>query len=159
MHQFSSGEIDILVSTSVVEVGVDVPNATIMMIEGAERFGLAQLHQFRGRVGRGEHASYCLLFPTNYSPDALKRLDALVQNDSGFRLAEIDLQLRGPGQVFGIQQSGLPDLKMATLSDQTTVKDSNQAALILLKEDPKLAKFPLLAKKMADTAKTMVIGD
>lgn len=159
MQKFSKGEIDILVSTSVVEVGVDVPNATIMMIEGAERFGLAQLHQFRGRVGRGAHDSYCLLFPSSYSPDALKRLEALVKYDSGFRLAEIDLQLRGPGEVFGTQQSGLPDLKMASLSDASTVTDTRKAALEILKQDPKLESHKSLQIKMAEMAKTMVVGD
>ncbi len=159
MAQFSKGEIDILVSTSVVEVGVDVPNATIMMIEGAERFGLAQLHQFRGRVGRGVHDSYCLLFPSSYSPDAIKRLEALVKYDSGFKLAEIDLQLRGPGEVFGTAQSGLPDLKMASLSDASTVTDTRKAALTILKNDPKLDSHKNLQMKMSEMAKTMVVGD
>lgn len=150
MSRFSKGEIQILVSTSVVEVGVDVPNATIMMIEGAERFGLAQLHQFRGRVGRGSEQSFCLLFPTTPSPENLKRLGALVNHDSGFKLAEIDLQIRGPGQVFGTAQSGLPDLRMANLSDSLTIKKSREAVEVLIAEDPMLKKYPLLLEKIAE---------
>ncbi len=150
MQKFASGEVHILVSTSVVEVGVDVPNATIMMIEGAERFGLAQLHQFRGRVGRGSHESYCLLFPTFPSPENVKRLGALVKHDSGFKLAEIDLEIRGPGQVFGTQQSGMPDLRMATLSDAITIKQSREAAEKLIEEDSLLKKYPLLLEKIAE---------
>lgn len=150
MQQFAEGTIQILVSTAVVEVGVDVPNATIMMIEGAERFGLAQLHQFRGRVGRGVHQSYCLLFPSIHSPVVLKRLHALVEHSSGFKLAEIDLQIRGPGEVFGTAQSGIPDLRMATLSDVKTIAEAREAALALLEEDSSLAHYPLLQQKISE---------
>ena len=134
MNSFSAGEIQILVSTAVVEVGVDVPNATIMMIEGAERFGLAQLHQFRGRVGRSDQKSYCFLFPTLQNPQIFQRLHALEKYNSGFRLAEIDLQLRGPGAVYGTAQSGIPDLKMANLTDSITIKEARETAEMIIEK-------------------------
>lgn len=127
MEAFEKGEYDLLVSTAVVEVGVDVPNATIMLIEGAERFGLAQLHQFRGRVGRGADQSYCFLFPSE-DIGATQRLRALEKYDNGFQLAEIDLHLRGAGEVFGIRQSGIPDLKMASLFDARVIAAARAAA-------------------------------
>lgn len=150
MQEFAAGKSDILVSTAVVEVGVDVPKATIMMIEGAERFGLAQLHQFRGRVGRGSEQSYCFLFPSFETPQTMKRLQALVKHNSGFKLAEIDLQLRGPGEVFGIAQSGIPDLKMATLTDASTIKQARECAEMIIEEDPKVEKYPELLKKITE---------
>ncbi len=146
MSDFKAGEADILVSTSVVEVGIDIPNATIMMIEGAERFGLAQLHQFRGRVGRDEHQSYCLLFTTSGSDNA--RLRALVKCKNGFELAEKDLALRGPGEFFGTNQWGLPDLSMASLSDITLVKNVREEAQKLIQKDPELKNNPALAEKL-----------
>jgi len=115
MQDFARGEIDILSSTSVVEVWVNVPNATIMCIEWAERFGLSQLHQFRGRVWRGKFQSYCYLFPSKWN--STDRLKAMERTNNGFELAEIDLELRWPGEVYGLRQSGVPDLKVASLSD------------------------------------------
>lgn len=150
MKMFAQGMYSILVSTAVVEVGVDVPNATIMLIEAADRFGLAQLHQFRGRVGRGSDQSYCFLFPASVSPNSLKRLNALVNHHSGFQLAEIDLQLRGPGEVYGTAQSGIPDLRMANLSDSTTIKQAREAAEHMIAIDPELKKYPELEKKIAE---------
>lgn len=150
MNSFSTGEIQILVSTAVVEVGVDVPNATIMMIEGAERFGLAQLHQFRGRVGRSDQKSYCFLFPTLQNPQIFQRLHALEKYNSGFQLSEIDLQLRGPGAVYGTAQSGIPDLKMASLTDSITIKEARESAETIIKQDPELKTYDELRAKIAE---------
>ncbi len=143
LRQFSEGGFDVLVTTAVVEVGIDVPNATIMLIEGAERFGLAQLHQFRGRVGRGEHKSYCLLLPSDTGADigvgAKERLSALERTHDGFELAEIDLELRGPGDFFGTRQSGLPALRMAQFSDRGLLQAARELASIIASEDPELS--------------------
>lgn len=139
MEQFRAGELDILVSTSVVEVGIDVPNATVMVIEGADRFGLAQLHQFRGRVGRSQHRSYCLLLAESPSQDAQARLDIVENTQDGFRLAEEDLKLRGPGEFFGTRQSGLPDLKAAKLSDVEVLETARAEALEIFRRDPDLS--------------------
>ncbi len=128
MQSFKGNEIQILVSTSVIEVGVDVPNATIMLIEGAERFGLSQLHQFRGRVGRGKVQSYCFLFTNASSEQTVTRLQAMTQHTDGFMLAEIDLKLRGPGEVYGIRQSGMPDLKIANLMNGILLDKVRKAA-------------------------------
>ena len=138
MRQFRDGELDILVSTAVVEVGIDVANATVMLIEGADRFGLSQLHQFRGRVGRGEHKSYCILLSDDPSEIAKERLSALEQIDDGFQLAEVDLELRGPGDFFGTRQSGLPDLRMARLSDRELLAQAREEATALIEQDPQL---------------------
>ena len=148
MADFNEGKIEILVSTSVIEVGVDVPNATVMMVEGAERFGLAQLHQFRGRVGRGEHQSYCLLFTDSPIGASRARLKALTAKSSGFDLAEIDLELRGPGDFYGAKQWGLPDLSMASLGDSFLIKETRQEAIKIIKKDPALKNYPFLAEKL-----------
>ena len=140
MRAFYNAEIDILVSTSVIEVGVDVPNSTIMLIEGANRFGLAQLHQFRGRVGRGEHQSYCLLIADSETDIAADRLKALEDTNDGFVLAEKDLEIRGPGEFFGRRQSGLPELQQASLLDMELLEITQKEARALFAEDPLLEK-------------------
>jgi ATP-dependent DNA helicase RecG len=138
MADFRDGAADVLVSTAVVEVGIDVPNATIMLIEGADRFGLSQLHQFRGRVGRGEHQSYCLLLSDSADAEENPRLKVVVENHDGFALAEEDLKLRGPGEFFGTRQSGLPDLKVAKLSDVTVLEAARRQAQRIFEDDPQL---------------------
>jgi ATP-dependent DNA helicase RecG len=148
MQRFVNGDADVLVATSVVEVGVDVPNATIMVIEGAERFGLAQLHQFRGRVGRDQHQSYCLLFEGGIDEEGSQRLAAVAATDSGFELAERDLQLRGPGQLVGLRQHGLPDMLAADLLDVALGQRARQAAIRWLDSDPGLDAWQPLSEAM-----------
>ena len=138
MRHFAAGELDILVSTSVVEVGIDVANATVMLIEGADRFGLAQLHQFRGRVGRGEAPSHCLLLAESPTSEAEERLKAVERDQDGFALAEKDLEMRGPGEFFGLRQSGLPTLKLAKLSDVSLLEIAREEARRLFRIDPDL---------------------
>ncbi|MFA6963309.1 MAG: ATP-dependent DNA helicase RecG [Patescibacteria group bacterium] len=145
MSEFASGKTQLLVSTSVIEVGVDVPNATVMMIEDAERFGLAQIHQFRGRVGRAEHQSFCFLFSNSTSDKALTRLKALESTTDGFKLAEIDLETRGAGSIFGTSQSGLIDLRMASYSDYHLIQMASEAAKETVN---KIKTLPKLAKKL-----------
>jgi ATP-dependent DNA helicase RecG len=149
MQRFRQAEHDILVSTPVVEVGIDVPNATVMLVEGADRFGLAQLHQFRGRVGRGEHQSYCLLLAGTASAEAEQRLKVIESTQDGFMLAEEDLKLRGPGEFFGTRQSGLPDLRVAKIGDLRVLEQARRAALELFNRDPDLAQpeHQLLAQR------------
>jgi ATP-dependent DNA helicase RecG len=140
MRHFRGGDLDILVSTSVVEVGIDVPGASVMMVEGAERFGLSQLHQFRGRVGRDKEQGYCLLIPEKLSPEARERLGLMERVHNGFALAEKDLELRGPGEFFGTHQSGLPNLKLAKLTDLHNLELARREAITLFQEDPDLNK-------------------
>jgi len=135
VKSFKKGKIDILVTTPVVEVGVDVPNATIMMIEAADRFGLASLHQLRGRVGRGKKKSYCLLMSDSNSDRSKVRLKAMGKFSSGFELSEIDLALRGPGEIYGTKQSGIPELKIANWEDLKMIKDTRKVAESLLKKE------------------------
>ena len=146
MQSFKNHEIDILVSTSVIEVGIDVPNATIIVIEGADRFGLSQLHQFRGRVGRGQEQSYCFLCTDSNSEIAMTRLKAMVDYSDGFMLAEIDMRLRGPGEVYGVRQSGLPDFKMANVMNGVLLDRVRKAAERFLEENPELEKYLDLKK-------------
>ncbi|WIV10814.1 ATP-dependent DNA helicase RecG [Proteiniborus sp. MB09-C3] len=139
MAEFKNGQIDVLVSTTVIEVGVNVPNANIMLIENAERFGLAQLHQLRGRVGRGNHQSYCILVNESKSRISKERMHIMEKTNDGFLIAEKDLQTRGPGEFFGTRQHGLPDLKIANLfSDINTLKISQKIAFQILEKDPNL---------------------
>ena len=153
MKKFKTHELDILVSTSVVEVGVDVPNASVMAIEGAEQFGLAQLHQFRGRVGRSEHQSYCLLFQDEESQSVSRRLKALLECNDGFLLAE-KISRYAVGDFLGTRQWGAPDLAMASLSDVSLIKAAREEALRILSKDPTLQNtrhflrtFPCSPKK------------
>ena len=140
MRQFKSGEADILVATSVIEVGVDIPNASVMVIESAERFGLAQLHQLRGRVGRGANQSYCVLISDNRNESTRKRLKTLCATTDGFLIAEEDLKMRGPGDFFGSRQHGLPQLKLASLEgDMRLLHQAQDAARGLLAQDPELS--------------------
>ncbi len=149
MRHFRDGEYQVLVSTSVVEVGVDIPNATVMLIEGANRFGLAQLHQFRGRVGRGDSQSYCLLIPETEDALENERLAAMEDTSDGFVLAERDLDQRGPGDFLGTRQSGFAELRMANLTDVRLIEKARQQALALFERDPELSET-----ENADLAKT-----
>ncbi len=158
IKQFSSGDCKILVSTTVVEVGVDVPNATVMMIENADRFGLAQLHQLRGRVGRGNKKSFCFLITDNSQSLSRERLKVLVKSNDGFEISELDLRLRGPGQVLGTRQSGMPDFVLASLVDDAGVlEEARNEALFTLKQDPFFLKNQLL-KELLDSHWTKISG-
>jgi len=147
LDEFRKRSIDALVTTPVVEVGVDVPNATVMLIEGAERFGLAQLHQLRGRVGRGSMPSECILMTDSENPSAIARLSVLERTTDGFALAEEDLKLRGPGDLYGIRQSGLPQFRMVSLTDLDLMERVRKVAESLIKKDAELTGFPLLKRK------------
>jgi len=150
MSEFLNGDLNILVATSVVEVGIDVPNTTVMMIEGADRFGLASLYQFRGRVGRSGHQSYCLLLTDSALASVNDRLKAIESAKNGFELAERDLELRGPGDFAGVRQSGLPDLAMASLTDLKLIEETREAAKQILNTDPMLKNYPLLASRLSE---------
>lgn len=155
MKDFSENKINLLISTTVVEVGIDIPNASVMIIEGAERFGLAQLYQLRGRIGRSFHQSYCFLFLENEGEKTKKRLQALIQAKNGFELAEKDLELRGPGEIFGMEQSGFSnDLKIARLSDGQIIKETRETAKNLFKNISDFKKYPLLEKKINESIQT-----
>ena len=145
MSRFKSGEVQLLVSTTVVEVGVDVPNATVMLIENADRFGLSQLHQLRGRVGRGKHKSYCVLLTENLSDDCRKRLEIMTSTTDGFKISEEDMLLRGCGDFFGESQHGLPPLKLATF-DSETLEITQKAAKKTIAKDESLESMPQLKK-------------
>ena len=148
MAKFARHELDILVATTVIEVGIDVPNATVMMIEGAERFGLAALHQLRGRVGRGEHASQCYLVTSTKAQASIDRLKALEKSRDGFRLAQIDLELRGPGEIYGRRQHGTLDLQLADATDPKLLSAVRQAALGFLTDPAAMVKYPQVAVKV-----------
>jgi ATP-dependent DNA helicase RecG len=136
LEEFRKGQIEVLISTSVIEVGIDIPSATIMVIENAERFGLAQLHQLRGRVGRGNKQSYCFVIPgIDSSKEALERLKYFSKHNSGFDVAEYDLNRRGPGEVYGLKQSGIPQFKVAQLNDLDLLKKARKVAKKLIRED------------------------
>ena len=139
MREFKTGRLHILVSTTVIEVGIDVPNASVMLVEHAERFGLSQLHQLRGRVGRGAWKSYCILLNAASSEEAKRRLTAMTETSDGFRIAEVDLSVRGPGDFFGTRQSGLPEFRVADLCrDAPLLEEARQDALLLVGRDPQL---------------------
>ncbi|MBR2929585.1 MAG: ATP-dependent DNA helicase RecG [Oscillospiraceae bacterium] len=149
MADFAGGVTHILVSTTVIEVGVDVPNATVMLVENAERFGLSQLHQLRGRVGRGKHKSYCILLSDNRNPETRERLKVMTETADGFRIAEEDLRLRGPGDFFGQRQHGLPAMRAADLScDMPLLQEAQTAAEELLRQDPGLLLHPAMREKV-----------
>ena len=151
IRAFAEGTAQVLVSTTVVEVGVDVPEASVMVIDHADRFGLAQLHQLRGRVGRGAAASHCLLINDSRNVLARQRLEVLVRSNDGFEIAEMDLRLRGPGQVLGTRQSGLPDLALASLADDGSVlEEAREEAAALISADPSLQNQPILRQLLAD---------
>jgi ATP-dependent DNA helicase RecG len=147
MSKFKSGEIELLVSTTVIEVGVDVPNATIMVVESAERFGLAQIHQLRGRVGRGEHEGHCYLVPSDDN-GVSKRLRVLTQVTDGFRLSEIDLELRGPGAIYGMRQSGALDLRIAELTDDKLIAKAKSMAEEFVNRGEDVLKYKVLADRV-----------
>jgi len=165
MLKFKKGELDILISTTILEVGIDIPNATCMIIESAERFGLSQLHQLRGRIGRGRLESFCILISDGQTEEAAMRLQAMVESNDGFRIAEEDLKIRGPGEFFGSRQHGLAELKIANpLLQMKLLKASREEAIKLLSKDPGLQERPhqLLKEKLLQSfpeyEKMMLVG-
>jgi ATP-dependent DNA helicase RecG len=161
MTHFRNKDIQILISTTVVEVGMDIPNATVMLVEGAHRFGLAQLHQLRGRVGRGEKKSYCILIPGSAEEVENQRLQAMVETNDGFILAEKDLAIRGPGQFLGTRQSGYTELKLATITDLKMIEQAREHASALFKQDPELSqeKHQVLAQAVNQFWNRQASGD
>lgn len=147
MERFASGKADILVSTTVIEVGIDIPNASVMLIEGADHFGLAQLHQLRGRVGRGAHQGYCYLVPST-SEKPSKRLRAMEHTTDGFKLAEMDLELRGPGAIYGSRQHGKLDLKIANITDTKLIKSAKDSATAFIESEDLLSNYPELEARV-----------
>jgi ATP-dependent DNA helicase RecG len=160
MEKFRRGETKALIATTVIEVGIDVPNASIMLIENAERFGLAQLHQLRGRIGRGQHKSYCILLRSaKVEAEAIEKLDIMEKTSDGFEIAEADLQLRGPGDILGTAQSGLPPLKLGDpLHDHELMRLARNAAFLLFERDPQLAapENERFRRVLAETRKLML---
>jgi ATP-dependent DNA helicase RecG len=155
MDEFRHHRLDVLVATTVIEVGVDVPNATVMIVEDADRFGLSQLHQLRGRVGRGGGASWCFLFADPTTPEGEERMHAMASSTDGFLLAETDLTIRGAGQVFGERQSGWSDLKLGRIPrDEPTVIEAREVAEQILDDDPDLSQHPQLADEV-----NAILGD
>ena len=151
MADFAAGKLDILVSTTVIEVGVDVPNAALMIVENAERFGLSQLHQLRGRVGRGRHLSYCVLMTKSRQEEAMRRLKTLAATTDGFQIAQADLEQRGPGDFFGVRQHGLPGLRVADLGcDAQLLQSAQKSAERLLSQDPELSRSLALRARVAE---------
>jgi len=149
MTKFKNQETDLLVATSIIEVGIDIPNATIMMVEDADRFGLAQLHQFRGRVGRGDQQSYCLLFTNSTTKQTTDRLKIMTTVKDGFKLAEYDLKFRGAGNIFGTEQSGYFDyLLWSALTNPLLIKQAKDSTQYLLTSDPDLNNHPRLKEKI-----------
>ena len=139
MEKFRDGGYDVLVATTVIEVGVDIPNVTVMVVEHAERYGLAQLHQLRGRIGRGKHASYCVLISEPGTEASEERLAVMAETDDGFRIAEKDMDIRGPGEFFGTRQSGLPEIRFGDIvKDFSIMEEAREDAFALVKEDPDL---------------------
>jgi len=155
LQDFAEGKIDVLVATSVVEVGVNVPNATVMLIEGAERFGLAQLHQLRGRIQRSSHPPHCFLLPETSGEMATKRLRALEKSSDGFKLAEVDLETRGAGDLFGRKQWGISDLGMEALKNIKLIRAAREEAEAIVREDRLLTKYPSLRERVEQTSTEM----
>jgi ATP-dependent DNA helicase RecG len=152
IESFRQGRVGILVSTTVIEVGVDVPNATVMVIEDAQRFGLSQLHQLRGRVGRGEHGGTCILLGHPTTEEGHERLQAMCDTSDGFRIAEADLRLRGPGEVCGIRQHGVTDFRVADLvRDVRLLQVARKEAMALVEADPRLETVPRLRERLVRT--------
>jgi ATP-dependent DNA helicase RecG len=149
MNDFKDKKYDILVATSVVEVGIDIPNATIMIIEAADRFGMAQLHQLRGRVGRGAKQSYCLLYSESQNEETIKRLNLFAKTNNGIKIAEYDFQMRGPGDIYGTRQHGHINLKIAMLSDLKLIESSRKAVDFFL-NTYKLEDFPVINSRMKE---------